>query len=75
MTATQELAAAGVPLAAYTVNSPEVAARCFALGVAALFTDRLIAWVRETNSDRPLQPARGGRESIRLRKRPTLQCH
>ncbi len=41
VTATQELAAAGVPLVAYTVNSPEVAARCFALGVAALFTDRL----------------------------------
>lgn len=33
--------AAGVPLAAYTVNSAGEAERCFALGAAALFTDRL----------------------------------
>lgn len=33
--------AAGVPVAAYTVNSAAEADRCFALGVSALFTDRL----------------------------------
>lgn len=37
----EELRAAGVPLAAYTVNTAAEAQRCFALGVAALFTDRL----------------------------------
>lgn len=36
-----ELQAAGVPVAAYTVNSAAQAERCFGLGVAALFTDRL----------------------------------
>lgn len=36
-----ELRAAGVPLAAYTVNSAALAERCFELGAAALFTDRL----------------------------------
>lgn len=35
------LRAAGVSLAAYTVNSAAEAERCFALGVSALFTDRL----------------------------------
>lgn len=35
------LAAAGVPVAAYTVNETGLADRCFALGVSALFTDRL----------------------------------
>lgn len=35
------LHAAGVPVAAYTVNSPAEAERCFGLGVVALFTDRL----------------------------------
>lgn len=33
--------AAGVPLAAYTVNTAAEAERCFSLGVAALFTDRI----------------------------------
>ena len=33
--------AAAVPVAAYTVNTVEEAARCFGLGVRALFTDRL----------------------------------
>lgn len=36
-----ELRAAGVPVAAYTVNSAADAERCFGLGVAALFTDRI----------------------------------
>ncbi len=36
-----EIAAAGVPLACYTVNRPEDAERLFAAGVAAIFTDRL----------------------------------
>ncbi|HJW23871.1 MAG TPA: glycerophosphodiester phosphodiesterase family protein [Rhodocyclaceae bacterium] len=36
-----ELRAAGVPVAAYTVNSSPEAERCFALGATALFTDRL----------------------------------
>lgn len=40
-TALAALGAAGVPVAAYTVNRAEDAARCFALGIAALFTDRL----------------------------------
>lgn len=35
------LVAAGVPVAAYTVNEAGLADRCFALGVSALFTDRL----------------------------------
>lgn len=33
--------AAGIPLAAYTVNTVAEAERCFSLGVSALFTDRL----------------------------------
>lgn len=37
----EELRAAGVPVAAYTVNSAREAERCFALGAAALFTDRV----------------------------------
>lgn len=36
-----ELLAAGVPVAAYTVNTAELADACLAMGVAALFTDRL----------------------------------
>ena len=36
-----EVAAAGFPLACYTVNRPEQAARLFASGVTAIFTDRL----------------------------------
>ncbi|MBI3525523.1 MAG: glycerophosphodiester phosphodiesterase [Betaproteobacteria bacterium] len=36
-----EIAAAGYPLACYTVNRPEDAERLFAYGVAAVFTDRL----------------------------------
>ncbi|MFA7267946.1 MAG: glycerophosphodiester phosphodiesterase [Sterolibacterium sp.] len=36
-----EVAAAGIPLACYTVNRPEEAARLLAAGVAAIFTDRL----------------------------------
>lgn len=36
-----EVVAAGFPLACYTVNRPEDAARLFAAGVAAIFTDRL----------------------------------
>ncbi|MCX7172155.1 MAG: glycerophosphodiester phosphodiesterase [Proteobacteria bacterium] len=36
-----EVVAAGFPLACYTVNQPEDAARLFAAGVAAIFTDRL----------------------------------
>lgn len=39
--AAEPLQAAGVALAAYTVNSAAEAARCFGLGAAALFTDRL----------------------------------
>ncbi len=35
------LTAAGVPVAAYTVNDEDAARRAFDLGVAALFTDRL----------------------------------
>ncbi|MGE5493528.1 MAG: glycerophosphodiester phosphodiesterase family protein, partial [Actinomycetota bacterium] len=42
-----ELLAAGVPIAAYTVNSAEEAQRCFGLGVASLFTDRLDSLGRE----------------------------
>lgn len=37
----EDVRSAGVPLAAYTVNSAAEAERCFGLGVAALFTDRL----------------------------------
>ncbi|MBS1190124.1 MAG: cytoplasmic glycerophosphodiester phosphodiesterase [Rhodocyclaceae bacterium] len=37
----EALRGAGVPVAAYTVNSAEEARRCFDLGVIALFTDRL----------------------------------
>lgn len=37
----QEITAAGYPLACYTVNRPEDAARLFAAGVAAIITDRL----------------------------------
>ncbi|MCX7173990.1 MAG: glycerophosphodiester phosphodiesterase [Proteobacteria bacterium] len=36
-----EIAAAGYPLVCYTVNLPEDAARLFAIGVSAIFTDRL----------------------------------
>lgn len=36
-----QVLAAGVPLAAYTVDSPHLARHCFGIGVAALFTDRL----------------------------------
>lgn len=36
-----EVRAAGVPLAAYTVNSAGLAEQCFGMGLAALFTDRL----------------------------------
>lgn len=36
-----EIVHAGFPLACYTVNRPEDAARLFAAGVAAVFTDRL----------------------------------
>lgn len=37
----EEVLSAGVPIAAYTVNSPAEAERCLALGITALFTDRL----------------------------------
>lgn len=40
-TLAEAAAAAGVPLAAYTVNDAGEAERLFSLGVAALFTDRL----------------------------------
>ena len=36
-----EIAAAGIPFACYTVNGVQDASRLFALGAAALFTDRL----------------------------------
>lgn len=40
----QEVAAAGVPVAVYTVNTAAEAERCLAMGVTALFTDRLDAF-------------------------------
>jgi glycerophosphoryl diester phosphodiesterase len=39
-TFTATLAAAGVPLACYTVNNPALAETLFAAGIAAVFTDR-----------------------------------
>lgn len=42
--------AAGVPLLCYTVNERDEAGRLFASGAAALFTDRLDLFVRDTST-------------------------